>query len=342
MPSTRLARRGFITGTFATAGAVALAGCNPFATTVAKPRIIRIGYLASGVRPQSFGVDPYTKRELDALSAALADLGYVGSRAIELTVRWSDPGSESEFQSLANQLVDLGSDVIVAAGTRAALAVKSTGTTVPVVFIAVGDPVTIGLAEGFARPGGTFTGFTDQSTELTPKQIQLLCEAFPTTKRVAVLWQPESSRSAVAAQNAVSAAHTLGVEAAAFEIVDANLTFGVLESARAWGLDALLLIGAGHQWAAIGTFQRRFAVPTMVDRSDRVLSFATMSYGANRVDLHRRAADYVGRILRGASPASLPIQQPTTFDLVINSGLARTLGFTIPHHVMMQATEILP
>jgi putative ABC transport system substrate-binding protein len=284
-------------------------------------------------------MDPYVRRELDAFNAALADLGYVGPWTIDTTFPRFDDGRQSELRPLAADLVDSGSDIIVAVGSRAALAVKALGAKIPVVFIAVGDPVGIGLAQGLARPGGTFTGFSDQSTELTPKQLQLLCEAFPAVRRVGVVWQPESPSSEAAAQRAVDAGRGLGVDVARFKLADGNSAFGTLESARIWGVDALLLLGSGY---FRGAFHRRYTVPTMVDQPEFVPVYATMSYAANRVDLHRRAADYVDRILRGASPASLPIQQPTTFDFVINNGLARALGFTIPHSVLMQATEIIP
>jgi putative ABC transport system substrate-binding protein len=312
----------------------------PFATN-AQPRnaIARIGLLA----PNLTG----NPRTVEAFLQGLRDLGYVEGRNVVIEYRSAD-GKTERLPALAAELVALKVDLIVATGgTLAALHAKQAAGSLPVVFIAVGDPVTSGLVSGLGRPGGNVTGLSLLFPELIGKDLEQLKRAVPGISRVAVLWQPGFAPEAAAKRNleeANVAARALGVQlqfAEARSPADIDRVFGTISRSR---VDALsvqstpLFIGERKRLVALAAKNR---LPTVFPFRDYVDVGGLMSYGPDLADMFRRAASYVDRILKGANPGDLPVEQPTKFELVINVNTANALGLTIPQSMLAQADEII-
>ena len=305
------------------------------ATPGTKPH--RIGFLGNSTAALERNlVEPFRQ--------GLRERGYVEGQDVVIEYRWAE-GNYERFPGLIAELIGLKVDVIVTAGTPAALAVKRATTTIPVVMIAVGDPVGTGLIASLARPGGNVTGLTSIAADLEGKRLELLREVIPRLTRLSVLWNPASTFQVVAEREARAAAqrlqlgvHSVGVRAAG----QFDESFEAIVRERAGALvvlaDRLFL----HERAWIIAFATRHRLPGVYAYRELVEEGGLMSFGPSYADMHRRAATYVDKILRGASPASLPVEQPAKFELIVNLKAAHLLGLTLPPAVLARADEILP
>jgi len=335
----RWSRRQFVQGV-GIAGLGVLAGCGrlPWQAHVesaSKPA--RVGYLSNF--PPIEGASSGT----DAFREGLRELGYVEGHNILVEYR-SAGGQADRLADLAAELLGLGVAAVVTNGTLATQATKRATDTVPIIMAASADPVGAGLVASLARPGGNVTGLTQISPQLSGKRLQLLTETAPSVSRVAVLWnegQPTNAREWAEIDHAAQA---LGVEARSLSIHspgDLDVAFNTASQERADGLIAVTSTLIIQSRDRIVDFAARNRWPAMFPVRDWVTSGGLMAYGANQLDLYRRAATYVDKILKGARPADLPVEQPREFDFAINLKTAQTLGLTIPQHVLLQATEVI-
>jgi len=272
----------------------------------------------------------------------LHELGWNEGRTIAIEYRWAE-GREERFAEIAAEFVRLRVDVIVTSGTPQVLAAKQATSVVPIVFATAGDPVRTGVVASLARPGGNVTGLSNQNTDLAGKRLELLREVVPGLRRVALIGNLGNPIIMLELSEVQAAARTLGLEVTAPEIrraEDITLAFEALKS-RA---DALYI----SPDALINTNRIRINIlavgarlPTMHGSRDYVEAGGLMSLGANFPDQFRRAADYVDKILRGAKPADIPVEQPTKFDFVINLTTAKALGLKIPEAVLLRADEVI-
>ncbi len=301
-------------------------------------KISRIGFLATNL-----AANPHTR---ESFLQGLRDLGYVEGRNVVIEYRDAE-GKDDRLPALAAELVALKVDVIVAAaGTLAALAAKHATRTLPIVFIAVGDPVTSGLVTSLARPGGNLTGLSAVSPELASKWLELLKQAVSTVSRVAFLWQPGALGGAdkEVLKEAEVAARALGVRLQFVEArgpADIDKAFSDMTRARAGALAVLSTPMFNSERRRLLDLAAKNRLPTMFSFRGYVDAGGLMSYGPNLADLFRRAATYVDKILKGAKPADLPVEQPTKFELVINLKTAKTLGLTIPPSLLQRADEVI-
>jgi putative tryptophan/tyrosine transport system substrate-binding protein len=301
-------------------------------------KIPRIGYLAT-----SLATNP---DQQEAFLRGLRDLGYVEGRNVVIEYRDAE-GKLERLPALAAQLVALKVDVIVAAaGTLPALAAKQASRTLPIVFIAAGNPVTSGFVTSLARPGGNLTGLSAVTPELTSKWLELLKQAVPGVTRVAFLWQPggmgDTDKEVL--KQADVAARALGMRLQLVEArgpADIDRAFSEMTRARTEALTVVSTPMFGSERTRLVDLAAKNRLPTMFSFRGYVDSGGLMSYGSNLADLFRRAATYVDKILKGAKPGDLPVEQPTTFELVINLKTARTLGLTIPPSVLSRADQII-
>jgi putative tryptophan/tyrosine transport system substrate-binding protein len=283
---------------------------------------------------------------LEAFLQGLRDLGYVEGRNVVIEYRDAE-GKVERLPALAAELVALEVDVIVVAGSPAILPAKQATRTIPIVFTAAADPVASGLVTSLARPGGNVTGLSLLSAELVGKRLELLTQAVPGVSRVAVLWQPggfaeRTDRDAL--KEAGVAARALGVQLQFVEArgpADFDRAFSDMTRARAGALSVLgsaMLFVDRRRLVALAAKNR---LPAVYPLRDFVDAGGLMAYGPNIADLYRRAATYVDKILEGAKPADLPVEQPTKFELVINLKIAKALGLTIPQTVLLRADEVI-
>ncbi len=302
-------------------------------------KIARIGYLATNLRGS-----PQASHE--AFVEELRGLGYVEGRNVVIEYRDAE-GKDERLAALAAELVALNVDVIVAAaGTLAALAAREATRILPIVFIAVGAPVTSGLVTGLARPGGNATGLSAVSPDLASKWLELLKQAVPGVSRVAFLRQPGALGDADkdVLKQAEVAARALGVR---FQLVEARGTadfdgvFSELTNARAGGLVVLSTPMFSSERTRLVDLAARHRLPTMFSFRSYVDAGGLMSYGPNVADLFRRAATFVDKILKGAKPVDLPVEQPTKFELAINLKTAKALGLTIPPSLLQRADQVI-
>ena len=344
-------RRGFfrrVTEVALGGGALgAVLGCQGAAAVPQRTaRLPQIGYLT--VNYEHSGLDPTLSddrwRLFEAFVSGLHDLGYVDGENINIRLSQVDPGKEEDLPEAAAELSRQGTDVIVAADTASALAARQASSAIPIVFVAVADPVESRLAASLARPGGNATGLISLSSELGAKRLDVLKEAFPNLARVAVLWSSTHSAMArsVALRETGVAASLLGLELQVLELGAGQDLQSALETARAQGAEALVTMGDLINWTGILSFAVRNRLPTMADRSEFVFAGGLMAYAPSHVDLYRRAAVYVDKIVRGARPADLPIERPKRFQLIVNLQVAQGLGVTIPESVLSQADQVIP
>ena len=301
-------------------------------------KVARIGYLvASHDAP----------RLREAFRQGLRDLGYVEGRNLVIEIR-SAEGKHERYPALAAELVALKVDVIVASGgTPSALAAKQATGTLPIVFINVGDPVTSGLVTSLARPGGNVTGLSVVAPELISKRLELLTQAVPGVSRIAVLWQPgalEERTEKDRLQRAEVAGRTLGIRLQFVEArgpKDLDRAFSDMTRARAGALTDLEGSVFWSERKRIVDLAAKNRLPAVYALREFVDVGGLMSYGPDFADLFRRAATYVDKILKGAKPADLPVEQPTKFELVINLKAAKALGLTIPQSVLARADQVV-
>ena len=269
-------------------------------------------------------------------------MGTVSSLVIEY--RWAD-GRIERLDALAAELVGLPVDVLFAPTTAATLASKNATATIPIVFATVSGPVELGLAGSLARPGGNLTGLTYYvSPEIVGKQLELLQEARPQISRVAVIWNPTNRGTLRLLGEAKSVAGILGLQLRMFEARRPGDVEGAFRLMAGERIDALLILPdpmLSEHRAALGHLALRSALPTMCGSREDLAPGILMVYGASRLDLLKRAAHYVDKILRGAKPANLPIEQPTRFEFLINLSTAKSLGLTIPPTLLARADEVI-
>jgi putative ABC transport system substrate-binding protein len=328
----RLQRRDFLIA----AGALLAAPLAAEAQQAAK--IARIGFLGNSTTALG--------HLRDAFLQGMRDLGYVEGRNLVIEYRYAE-GQLERFPALAAELVALKVDVIVAPPTPAAHAAKRATTTIPIVFAGAGDPVTSGLVTSLARPGGNITGLSGLSPELVGKCLEQLKQAVPGVSRVAVLWQPggqgERAERDMLKEAAV-AARALGMRLQFVEArgtADFDWAFSNMTTARAGALTVLPSSMFNTERRRLADLAAKSRLPAVYQLREYVDAGGLMAYGANLADLNRRAAAYVDKILKGAKPADLPVEQATKFELVINLKTAKALGITIPQSVLLRADEVI-
>jgi putative ABC transport system substrate-binding protein len=280
---------------------------------------------------------------LDAFRQGLRELGYVEGQNITIEARWAE-GRNERFPDLVAELVQLKVNVIIASSGPAAVAAKNGTQTIPIVFI-VGDPFGLGLVSSLARPGGNITGLSlALGGEFTGKWLELLSKVIPNASQVAVLWNPTNPANVGYLKALQVEAHRLGVKLQPHEVQDPSQfesAFAAVATARAQGLIVFTDPLTVHYRAQIVDLAAKNRLPTMYGFREFVDAGGLMSYGASDPDAHRRAAVYVDKLLKGAKPADLPVEQPTRFELVINLKTAKALGLTIPPTLLFQADEVL-
>jgi len=297
------------------------------------PKVGRIGVLFGGSPADSLA---------ESFEHGLHDLGYVEGRNISIEHRWAE-GRADRLPGLAAELVRLSVDVIVAP-SQAALAARKATAVIPIVMPVITDPVRLGLVASLARPGGNATGFATQNEELPGKWMELVKEALPKVSRVAFLWSPIYDGGAQL-RAAEAAAPSLGLRLQAFKLErpeDFGTAFSGMQKNRA---EALIVSSSPFFYAhraRLVEFAAKHRVPAIYHQSEFVVgSGGLMSYGPDFRDLFRRSATYVDRILKGAKPRDLPVQQPTKFELVVNRKTAQALGLTIPQPVLLLADKFI-
>jgi len=300
-------------------------------------RISRIGYL---LQPPL--ADPPTV-ERAAFLAALRELGHVEGKSILIEYR-SAGGNPELLPDLAEELVRLKVDVILTVGPLAAKAAKEATTTIPIVVAAAPDPVGTGLVASLARPGGNVTGLTLTAPELSAKRLQLLKEVAPRAARVAVLWNPEGPGALLELNATQAVAPALGITLQALEVRNPEELFRVFETLSRRRPDALTMFmepRTATYRQLVAEFAIKHRLPTMFGWAEFVTAGGLISYSPTMVELFRRAAVYVDKILKGARPSDLPIEQPTKFELVVNLRTAKAVGLTIPQSILLRAERVI-
>jgi putative ABC transport system substrate-binding protein len=328
----RVQRRDFIIAT----GALIAA---PFAAIAQQPaKIARVGFLVVDRASNPGGTDAFRQ--------GLRDLGYVEGRNLVIEYRDAE-GKFERLPALATEIVALKIDVIFAPTVAAALAAKRAAGTIPVVFSGVSDPVTDGLVASLARPGGNVTGLSNLAPELVGKRLELLKQAVPGVTRVGALWQPGSGGERTdkdMLKGLEVAARALRVQLQVVKArVPSDLDEAFLDITRA-RTDALIVLPYVmffYERRRLVDLAAKNRLPAVYSARQFVDDGGLMAYGANLLDLSRRAATYVDKILKGANPGDLPVEQPTKFELVINLKTAKTLGLTIPQSVLARADAVI-
>jgi putative tryptophan/tyrosine transport system substrate-binding protein len=310
----------------------------PFASFAQQPtKSARIGFLAP-TSPQVLST------RLQAFRDGLRELGYVEGKNLQLEVRWGE-GKLERLPTLADELVQAKVDVIVAATSPAVVAARQATQTVPIVMPVSSDPVRDGLVASLARPGGNITGFSMMAPELGQKQLQLLEELFPNVSRaVAVLWNPAYVGMRARFEQAQVAAPAVGLTVRSVEVRDTHELDVAFEAIIREHPDELLLLVdpfTFSQRARIVEFAAEQRLPVIYESSDFVDVGGLMSYGPNINDMYRRSATFVDKILRGAKPAELPVEQPTKFELAVNLRAAKVLGIKFPESILLRADKVI-
>ncbi len=318
---------------------VALTMCGARAEAQQPKKVPRIGYLSA--------TDPASEStRAEAFRAALRELGYIEGQSIVIESRYAE-AKRDRYPELAVELVRLKVDIIVVSGGDGPIrAVKNATKTIPIVMTGPGpDPVEAGFIESLARPGGNVTGLTNLNRELGGKQLELLKESVPKVARVAVLYDQANRPSVIEVKEVLPvAARALGLTIQPWEVRRADgfeKVFAALNKQRPDGL----YVGGGSLMAAnrkrIASFALKSRLPSFFTDKEAVDAGGLMSYGADPADRYRRVAYYVDKILKGAKPADLPVEQPMKFELVINLKTAKQLGLTIPQNVLARADKVI-
>jgi ABC-type uncharacterized transport system substrate-binding protein len=280
---------------------------------------------------------------IEAFRRQLRELGYVEGKNIVIEYRHAD-GKRERLPDLVAELVRLKVDVIVTGGAPAAEAAKKASGTIPIVFAGASDPVGSRLVSSLARPGGNITGLSLMTPDLDGKRLELLKETFPQVARVAFLWQPSGTRGNRSLTDMEAAAKALGLKLLSLPVRSLDDFDGAFARAKKEGAQALITTSTG----LINTQQRQvldFAVknrlPAMYPYSEFVEAGGLMSYGPDNTDVFRRAADFVGKILKGTKPADMPVEQATKFEFVVNMNTAKQIGLTIPQKVLARADRVI-
>jgi len=297
-------------------------------------KVPKIGLLGPGSSS-----DSASSREI--LLKARHELGYIDGKNITIEYRYADNKVE-RLPALADELVRLKADVLVTTSTPAAIAAKNSTRTIPIIFLGVSDPVTAGLIDSLARPGGNLTGFTSIAAVLAGKRLELLKETIPKLSRVAVLWNPQDPGSRLNWKESQLPARELGLQLHSVEVSRIGEYEGAFKEAvkvRSGALAVSPLTFANPTRLAELAIKHR--LPAISTQPSFVANGGLMSYGPDQADTFRRAAVFVDKILKGTKSADLPVEQPTKFELVINLKTAKALGLTIPPVMMMRAEKVI-
>jgi putative ABC transport system substrate-binding protein len=308
----------------------------PVATRAQQPaRLPTIGYLSSGT-PSS------AKDWIDAFVQRLSELRWVVGNTVAIEYRWAEARND-RFAEFAAELVRLKVDAIVTSGTPSVIALMQATSSIPIVFVAVGDPVANGLVKSLARPGGNVTGLSNLTRDLAGKRVEILREAIPGLRRLAILANVANVAVVLEMRDAQAAARSLGYEVITMEIRQAEdiapafETLGDRADAIYIVIDALVFTNR----ASINALALNARLPTMSGNRESIAAGGLISYGPNFPELFRRAADYIDKILRGTRPADIPVEQPAKFDLVVNLKTAKALGLTVPPPLLTRADEVI-
>jgi ABC-type uncharacterized transport system substrate-binding protein len=299
-------------------------------------RIPRVGFLGNSTAALEANlVGPFRE--------GLREHGYEEGRNIALEFRWAE-GKYERFPALVAELIAANVDVLVTAGTPATLAVKNATTTLPLVMIAVGDPVGTGIIPSLARPGGNITGLSSIAPDLEGKRLELLREVVPRLARVAFFLNPANAFHAASVQQARAAAQALNINLIAHEVrksEDLDPAFAAIVEEKP---DALLILADRvflHNRERMMSFAAQHRLPSVNAYRELVEAGGMMSYGPSYEDMHRRAAAYVDKILKGAKPGDLPVEQPTKFTLIVNVKTTMALGLEVPPTLLARADEVI-
>jgi len=309
-----------------------------FAVEAQQPtKIPRIGYLSPGdANGSSASVEPFQQ--------GMRELGYIEGKNILVEYRYAE-GKLDRIPSLVAELVQLKPEVIVVISLLSIRAAKQATKTIPIIIMSTQDPVATGIIDSLAHPGGNITGVTRLTRELSGKRLELLKEAVPRMSRVAVLWSPDDSGASIAFKEYQAVAPSLKIQLQSLEVRDPNPDFeGAFRAAAKESANALITITN----PVLSRYLKRIAdlaisnrLPSMYERIAWVEAGGLMSYSANDVETFKRAATYVDKILKGAKPGDLPVQQATKFELVINLNTAKQIGLTIPVRVLERANRVI-
>jgi putative tryptophan/tyrosine transport system substrate-binding protein len=281
-------------------------------------------------------------QRLAAFLKRLSELGWIEGRTVAIEYAWGQ-GSSERFAEIAANFVRLQVDVIVTSGTANVIAAKQATSVIPIVFAVAGDPIANNLVASLARPGGNVTGLSTLATDLAGKRLELLREAVPGFRRLATIGNVGNSLAVLEMSEVQAAAARFGLEAAALEIRQAEDIAPAFEALRG-GADALYVVAdplVNTNRARIHTLAMGARLPAIYNAKEHVEAGGLMSYGPNFPELYRRAAEYVDKILRGAKPADIPVEQPTKFDLVVNLTTAKALGLQVPPTLLARADEVI-
>jgi putative ABC transport system substrate-binding protein len=273
----------------------------------------------------------------------LRALGYEDGRNIHIEYRWAG-GEYDRFPKLVSELLAANVELIVTAGTPAAQAVKRTTKTVPLVMVAVGDPVGTGIVPSLARPGGNITGQSSNAPDLEGKRLELLRELMPTLSHVAVLWNPVNAFHATSMKQVHSAAEKLRIKTLPLAVRKTEDLDGAFKTIMQERPQALLILADRiylHDRQLMMDFALKNRLPSVTAYRELVMAGGLMSFGPSYEHMHERAADYVVKILKGAKPGDLPIEQPTKFDLRVNVKTAKAIGLKIPDAFLLRADEVI-
>jgi putative tryptophan/tyrosine transport system substrate-binding protein len=315
---------------------VTFAVCGPMAQAQQQGKMLKIGWLSPGSAASISRVELFQRE--------FRKLGYVEGKNVTFERR-SAHDQLTRLADLADELARVKVDVLLTPGGNGALALKKATGTIPIVFIgAVSDPVADGLVDSLARPGGNITGFTTVAVDLTGKRLELLKQTVPKLDHVAVLWDPKSSGGARAWNDSQLSARELGLQLHSMEVSSADQYEGAFKEAIKTRSSALAVTQhtlASSNLKLITDLATKNRLASMYFRGDFVEGGGLMSYAADQGEPYRRAASMVDKILKGAKPADLPVEQPTKFELVINLKTAKQLGLTIPPNVLARADRVI-
>jgi putative ABC transport system substrate-binding protein len=299
-------------------------------------RVYRIGFLSTASATAAAS-------RVEAFRLGLRELGYIEGRNVTIEYRWAE-GKDERLPGLAAELVSLKVDIIVTQGTVPTLAARKASATVPIIMATAGDPVATGLVASLARPGGNITGLTQINPDVTGKRLELLRDMLPGLARVAVLWNPSNPVSGPELRETEAAARSLRLELQALGVKGPDgfgSAFLAMKRERPGALIILSDIMFFGRRQHIADLAASNGLPGIAWTRELAESGVLMTYGPNNADMHRRAAGYVDKVLKGANPADLSVEQPTKFELVINLKTAKALGLTIPPSLLARADQVI-
>jgi putative ABC transport system substrate-binding protein len=308
---------------------------SPAANGQQQPKIPKIGYL--GVRPAASDPAP------EEFARELRALGYVKGRNVIFEYRTADDQLD-RLPALADELVRLKVDVLVAATTPAAVAAKNATRTIPIVFHGGFDPVALGLVDSLARPGGNVTGFTAIAPALAGKRLELLKEIVPRLSRVAVLWDPDNPGSAQQWKESQLPARELGLQLHSIEVSSADKFEAAFKEATKARSGALAIMASPFFYSnqkLLADLAIKNHLPAVYPRGEFVAGGSLMSYGSDRAEIFKRTAVFVDKILKGTNPSDIPVEQPMKFEFIINLKAAKQIGLKIPPNVLVRADRVI-